>query len=747
MTFPHRLGPGWPGVLLLALALVPAPGAQAAEWSLCAPSSLPQPPDAGRQGSELEADTVLVQETGVSRAEGRVVLRTPDRTITSPRMEYDTAGSRLESAGPVTIRTRELFLESDRLDADLAADETVLHDARFRLPDSPGRGGAKRIDDGPGATVITDGSFTTCDPGSRAWRLQAKTLTLDHATRTGTARHARLEIRDLPVFYLPWISFPLGSERRTGFLMPSLGTSRSRGTTVTVPYYFNLAPNYDATLRLRSMSRRGEALEGRFRYLTQRASGVIEAEGLPEDRVRGEARSLLSLRHRHRLTPRASARVDYARASDFDYLRDLGAGIEVASTDHLQRAARIDYDARRWRFEALVQEYQTLKAAPGPGDPYRLLPRLSMHSRFPERNRRPNFRLRAELASFDHRSENLADGSRLDLDPSVSLPFRAPAGFFVPRAGIRYTGYDANNVREGIASASTRTVPTVSIDSGLYFDRDLTFRTRRLTQTLEPRLHYLWTPYRDQDRLPLFDAGSSTFGYDHLFRENRFSGTDRIGDANRITLALGSRLLHEGREVLALRFGQTRHFRERRVRLCTTLDPYRGPLGCPDDDAGGRSPRSTWTAAFQASPRPSLTFEGAIGHDGGVSRSQALALGLRFHPSPRQGYGVGWRQVPFASSTLGEVVESVDEVTESLRFFGHGEIGRGVRLSADMSHALRADRLTTARAGIEYDSCCWRVRLTAGRYLRSLAGGPRHENALLFEWELKGWTGSEIGLW
>ena len=731
--------------LVLFAALVPARATQAAEWSLCTPSTVPPAPAAGLVSTTIEADSATLRHDGVSVAEGNAILMSPERRITAPRMEYESEASRFAAAGAVTVRTREMFLEGERLRVDLASDETVMHRSRFRHPDSHGRGEAERIESVPGTTVITGGSFTTCDPGSNAWRLEAKTLTLDRASRTGTARHARLKIREVPVLYMPWVSFPLGSERKTGLLMPSFATSGSRGTTVTQPLYLNLAPSYDATLRLRLMSRRGGALEGQFRYLTERGDGMVEAEGLPEDRVTGEARSLLSFRHRQRFTPRLRARVEYARASDIDYLRDLGAGIDAANTDYLRRSAELAYDAPAWRLETQVEGFQTLKKSPEQLDPYQLLPRLALTSRSPERVGRFNYGLRGEIAHFKHRSSHVAGGARVDLQPTLSFPFRRPAGYLLPRATLRFTGYDLDNSNRSVSVSASRTVPILSVGGGLFFDREFSFRERRLTHALEPRLYYLRVPYRDQDHLPLFDAGTLTFNHDHLFRENRFSGTDRIGDADRLTLALDNHLLDEGRDVLGVRLAHTRHFRDRRVRLCTTADPMLQDFRCPPGGEGIRphSPRSVWAAALTARPHRSVTIAGELQHDGSESRSRPIALGLRYQPSSTGAASIDYRRVPVTTGSLKEVAETAREVTESVTLSAHRNLRRHLRIFGSMSHALEKDRVTRSNAGLEYDSCCWRLRILGQRYLRER---DEYENSVLLQWELKGWTGSEFRL-
>ena len=738
----RRIRIGWPAALACALALLAPHASRAGDWALCAPSTLPPPPSADLETATIAGNSASLRDDGVSVVEGDVVLRTPVRTVTSDRMEYDAEAGRAVAHGRVAIRERDVFLEGSRLEADFETGETALEDATFNHPDSHGRGDAKRIENDSRRTVITDGSFTTCDPGSNAWRLEAESLELDRESGTGTARNAQLSFFGFPLLYTPWITFPLGSDRKSGFLIPTFESSDNTGASLTVPYYLNLAPNYDATLRPRLTSRRGEVLGGQFRFLTEGGAGTIEAEAVPEDRITGDSRSLVSFQHRYGSTPGIETQVRYARASDTDYLRDLDTGTGVANTNYLRQFAEVAYEVPGLRFELGVENYQVLKNTPAHLDPYRISPRVALESRIPERNWNPNFDFRGEAARFDHHTDMAATGTRIDLRPSVYVPVRSSFGHLVPRATLHFTGYDFDEVAGGVPDSLSRTVPSFSVDGGLYFDHDVTVAGRRFTQTLEPRLFYLRVPYRDQDRLPLFDAGSFSFGYDHMFRENRFSGTDRIGDADRLTLALDSRLLDGGGEIFAARLGTMHHFRDRRVRLCTNADPAPHVLTrCRD----GGSPealdpsRSTWFAALRVHPHDAFTVGGTVEHDGSESRYRAVSLDFRYHPSPERIVNIGYRRFPRETASAGEVQEWVRDATESVTLSAHHDLGPNVRVLGSASYALAEDTTTELYTGFEFDTCCWSARLVGQRYLP--AGGTDHESSVVLQLELKGLTG------
>ena len=714
---------------------------------MCAPSTLPPPPSAELEASTITGSSASLRDDGVSVVEGDVILRTPARTITSERMEYDVEAGRAVAHGRVAIRERDVFLEGSRLKADFETGETVLEDATFSHPGSHGRGDAKRIENDPRRTIITAGSFTTCDPGSNAWRLEAESLDLDHESGTGTARNAQLSFFGFPLLYTPWITFPIDSDRKSGFLIPTFESADNIGSSLTLPYYLNLAPNYDATLRPRLTSRRGGALGGQLRLLTEGGAGTIEAEALPNDRITGDSRSFVSIRHRYGSTPGLETRIRYARASDTDYLRDLSTEPGVANTDFLRQSAEIAYEFPSLRFELGVENYQILKNTPAHLDPYRISPRVALESRLPERNWRPNIDFHGEAARFDHHTDMVATGTRFDLRPSVHVPLRSSFGYLIPRATLHVTGYDFDEAAGDLPDSLSRTVPSFSVDGGLYFDHDVAVGERRFTQTLEPRLFYLRVPYRNQDRLPLFDAGSFSFGYDHMFRENRFSGRDRIGDADRLTLALDSRLLDGGREIFTARFGTMHHFRDRRVRLCTTADPGLNVLTRCGDGGGPEvldPSRSNWIAALRAHPHKAFTVGGTVEHDGSESRYRAVSLDFRYHPSPERIVNVGYRRFPLETISSGEVQEWVRDTTEAVTLSVHHDLGPNVRVLGSASYALEEDTTTELYTGLEFDTCCWSARIIGQRYLP--AGSADHERSVVVQLELKGLAGFGGGL-
>ncbi|MDM8563939.1 LPS assembly protein LptD, partial [Candidatus Marithioploca araucensis] len=346
-------------------------------------------------------------------------------------------------------------------------------------------------------------TYTTCDPKKEIWRLSADKMTLNNAKSEGTARDVTIRILGLPVFYFPYISFPIGDERKSGFLLPNLGTSDETGVEFSIPYYLNLAPNYDATITPRYMSRRGLLLNTEFRYLTQQSSGNLEMEYIPYDQAFGSDRSSLSFRHNGSITKRWRTDINLNYVSDQRFFEELGTNITVASITHLERRGDLYYTGNGWLGIGRLQTFQTLDPIPA-ARPYNRLPQLSFQTFLPQWNRKLNTEVKAELVRFD-RDIAVVDGpigNRMDFQPSLNFPWRTPGTFVVPKLSLRYTRYDLENVATDKKTTPDRLLFTFSTDSGLFFERELNVWNNDLIQTLEPRLFYRYTPYQDQTDIP-----------------------------------------------------------------------------------------------------------------------------------------------------------------------------------------------------------------------------------------------------
>ncbi len=719
-----------PGALLAALCLAcAAPIAGAEEWAQCGgPLALPEAPAPLRDAQtgdpesvHIESDEADLSREGTSSLSGNVHLQSGSRRLTSERLVYEHATEEAVAEGGVKLWDEGLFVSADRAEAGLAEERALAEHARFMLRDAHARGGARRMAlEGGGLIRVEDGHYTTCNPGQETWVLEAGEIRIDREKQIGFARNVWVKVHRVPVFYAPFITFPLSDERKSGFLPPTLRVSDASGLEIGASRYFNLAPNRDATLGLRWRHERGLGAVGEYRYLMPWGAGSLAGEYMPEDREFDGERGALAFRHHGDFASRWSADVDYQWTSDRRYLEDFGTDLEHAVRAHLPQRADVTFSGPSFWARGRIQDYQTLDDGIAAEDlPYARLPQLIAMTRLPERNRRLNVAGAVELARFER--DTGVTGDRMDLRTSLHYPMRSPSGFLVPKLSLRFTHYELSGVSPGADESPSRLLPTFSVDGGLIYERNLVLASHSLVQTLEPRAYYLLVPSRHQSDQPLFDTAYSSLDFAQLFRENRFSGADRIGDANQLTLALSSRLLSRtrGTELARASIGQIHYFRDREVTLPGAA---RGDESVSDIVAeGALRLHHPWSlrAALHWAPDE--------------DRTGKASAALRYQPDASRVFNAAYRFLRADPEREQEALEQVD-----LSFAW--PLRRGWRAIGRWNHAIREGRNLESFAGLEYNGCCLAVRTVLRRHLRGRTG--EYSNALFLDFELKGLGGA-----
>jgi len=546
------------------------------------------------------------QDEQVATLAGDVVLRQGSMQVESDEASLYQAESRGELNGNVRLRDNGALIVGDHADVQLDTGAAKVDNAEYVLHKSRIRGNAlyaKRAEDS--IIRLKDGTYTTCEPNSNAWQLKGNNITLNPATGFGTATNVTLRVKDIPVFYTPYIYFPIDDRRQSGFLPPSFSSSSDTGFTLVAPYYFNLAPNYDATLYPRLMTKRGLLMEGEVRYLTESSEGQFGAAYLNDDNNDrklqtdyNDKRYMLNWQHKGGLNSRLLTEVDYTKISDPYYFQDLESDqIGVESQDYVNQQAAASYRGDDFTARLNVQSYQL--ATVTQITPYDRLPQLTLNGVVPTHPGGLEISYDTEMVRFERDLKNgnftdenglisprldnnvkglaRANGTRMNLAPAVSLPLNWSYGYLTPSLKYMYTQYDLdldgrgkNSLQNGerFDSSVNRSVPIASVDSGLYFDRNTNWFGTEYRQTLEPRAFYLYVPDRNQDDIPVFDTSESTFNYSSLWRDNRFTGTDRVGDENKLSLGLTSRWIEEnGFERQRVSIGQAYYFQDRKVQL------------------------------------------------------------------------------------------------------------------------------------------------------------------------------------
>ncbi|HRE31448.1 MAG TPA: LPS assembly protein LptD, partial [Candidatus Berkiella sp.] len=473
------------------------------------------------------------------------------------------------------------------------------------------RGHAKHITVQKDEINLYDATYTTCAPTQNTWELSAKRLTFFPKTGRAVVNHIRFDLNEFPIFYFPYFNYPIDNKRHSGFLFPSYGATSNSGNEIIIPYYWNIAPNYDAVFAGRWLSERGTEAQTKLRYLFGFGEGTLQWHFLPHDRkysnfskvnrisppgglpnsdprILGldgsDSRYAVNYRHTSQFGYHWQLNMIFDQVSDDNYFVDLGNDIQTASTVQLPQQANLSYYGEHWTHTFNIEEYQVLQPLSKPinEEIYKRQPQWIFQAVYPEQWLNLTYGLAGETVNFAHKPNLLTrapvtTGQRLHLRPSLSLPIEGSYFFITPRYQLDWLQYlldlDYEANQKGLPHHPSRTIPLYNVDSGLFFERSFVYQEALFKQTLEPRLYYLYVPYRNQSFYPNFDSGINNFSYSQLFRDNRFSGHDRISDANQISVSLTSRLLPQegGRELFRGSIGQIFYFQKRRVSLCEEL--------------------------------------------------------------------------------------------------------------------------------------------------------------------------------
>lgn len=674
------------------------------------------PPASARDDSELELDgeRLDVADREQIVIEGNVIAQRADQVLRTERLEYDTASGAYSAPQPLTYQDSGLLLSADSGHGNLNDDTSVLSNVRYQFLGTRGNGRAERIEIlDPERARMQGMEFSTCDLDDPDWQLRARHIDIDQSTGVGKARHATLRFRGIPLLYVPYGEFPIDDRRKSGLLLPSLSRSNSGGVDFMLPYYVNLAPNYDLTLYPRVITSRGYMLGAEFRYLLPgQHRGEVFGTWLPDDRsYEGNNRGYLEIKHFSRVSADWYVSADIRQVSDDRYFEDFGDSLSIAATSVLPSRAGLYGRGAWWRAAVTLDAYKiTDPNVPSRLEPFRRMPRVTFNAR-EQIGLGVVAGLDSELVRFN-KSSRPEDGTRLDLYPYLALPIERSGWFLRPELGWRQTEYDYD-FGEGRRDDS-RGLPIFSLDAGLIFEREMNWLGRNWLHTLEPRLYYLNVPYKDQDGLPVFDTQELTFGFGQLFRTNRFVGADRQGDANQATFAVTSRLIDagDGRERLTASLGQIRYFRDQRVQL-----PCSG-RACPPGN------RSASAYVGEVGLRLSDDWYASVGgqFDPDTDRTDVASLRLQ-HRLPGDGV------VNFTYRYRREFVEQVDA---SALY----PLNERWRLIGRWNWSIDERKTLEALAGIEFESCCYAIRLLGRQYVRNTEG--EKNNAIYLEVELKG---------
>jgi LPS-assembly protein len=647
-------------------------------------------------------ESELLQGPEIARFSGNVTVRQDDRRLRADRATYYRAEERVEIEGEVQYREPGLLVRGERAAFRTNEQSGELDAARFVMHREHARGEAARVRRNTDRSIdLDEGTYTRCEPGHDDWQLAAGSIHLDRTTGKGTARHARLEVKGVPVIYTPYLQFPIDERRMTGFLWPTFTNSSQTGLDVALPYYLNLAPNMDATLVPRYLDDRGVLAGGEFRYLNRWSQWVASGAMLPDDDVYGDDRWLASLQQAGNLPKNLYTAIDYTEVSDEDYLRNLSAvGLEVKRSTHLAQSGAVAWmPGPDWMLSASAQQYQLLDTALD--QPYKMLPRLELARSFTGKPFTPDFALAGEYTAFEHKDTARLTGQRLYLAPTASYPMEWAAGYVRPSAGYQSISYNLDESYTGTGDdAPSVGAPLLSLDSGYFLERTTRWFDTGLQQTLEPRAYYLWVDREDHSDLPNFDSQDLTFSFSQLFRPTRFSGHDRIADANQASLSLTSRLISDasGEELLSASIGQIFYFEDRAVTIANV------PTAEQDESS------SAVAAEVQVQPDRRVSVSGSTLWNPHEERVDEGGMMMHWTPGEETIVNLGYRyrrDQPFVAPDGSVRYDDIDQVDFSTAL----PLGQHWKLLARYQYDLANDSSLEETTGIEYSSCCWAVRM------------------------------------
>jgi LPS-assembly protein len=675
------------------------------------------PPPPGDTGAVfIDAERVRGHADRDTEAEGQVRLRKRGQTVFADWMRHDAVNDEITAVGNVRIQQGGDLVEGERLRYNLGTSQGYMDQPRFTLTPAPrptqlvtvapavrprfsetdARGRAERIlFEGPNQYRAQQSEYTTCEPGNDAWYLRSAQLDIDKDRDVGTARDASIVFMGQTIFYLPYLSFSLHQERKSGFLTPHYGSSNKSGAELTVPYYWNIAPNYDATFYPRVMSKRGLQLSSEFRYLQPSYRGDARVELLPNDQQRGENRYGLFLKHTQAWASGWNGALNINRVSDDQYFTDLSTLIALTSQSILPQEGALSRGGTwgtggTYGFTAQVQRWQTLQTDPlvPVTAPYERRPQLTLVAQH-ENVFGGELDVLGNFVAFEHPS--FVTGRRVLAYPSMSLPLQTSYAYLTPKMGVHLTHYMLDRNTTTLPDA-TRTLPIFTANAGLVFERDTALAGQPLIHTLEPRLYYVYIPFRDQSQLPNFDSGVQDINLATIFAENQFSGHDRINDANQVTLGVSSRLLHTDTGIERLRgaLAQRYYFQSQQVTVPGV--PARSTLSSSSD----------LLAALSGTLAPHWAADVGWQYNTDSSQTQKFNVGVRYRPQPGKVLNLVYR----------DSINSVRQTDVSTQW----PLSPQWTALARWNFSLRDNRTLEALGGVEYNGGCWALRIVGHRF-------------------------------
>jgi LPS-assembly protein len=675
----------------------------------CMAEDVPQPQKPERQNKKpappvdkkeaptvITADKVEAKQSHVLEATGKAEIRKGDQLIQADHFLYLQDTNEIFADGSVNLEQTGAKLTGPSLKMNLNDSKGEMVQPEFTFSDTNLRGSAELMQiESKQKYNFEHSIYTSCPVGNNDWLLRMSDLELDRNTQVGTAYHARVEFLGVPILYTPWMDFPLNDQRRSGMLGPVLGNTNTGGKELTLPFYWNISNNYDATFSPKKIEKRGTLYDNEFRYMGNSYAGTYGYSQLSNDKLLQMDRTNSSLTHTQNFGLGFGGSLILNQASDDAYFRDLSSNPAIATQKNLLNEAAVSYAGGGWWTTSIrAQSYQTLQDPSAPvALPYQRLPQLNLGAQRVLGGATATFN--AEYVDFVH--PTTVNGTRVVLYPSVSYPLvNDPAYYITPKIGVHSTQYSLGINNPGAESTFQRTLPILSLDSGMTLERDFAAYEHEYVQTLEPRMFFVKIPYQNQDQLPNFDSAPAAFSFMQMFTENRFIGSDRIGDAEQVTAALSSRLLDSdtGNELLRVTVG------ERFSRVTPLV-----VLGAPTTSTN----QSDILLSVGGKMSNSITLDSLWQYNPNESRTEMFAATARYRPEAGKVVNLGYHYTFSADPDPTKTLKQIDLSTQ-------WPLSGRWNMVGQLQYSLQESRPVQVLAGLEYSKECWGLRFVGQQF-------------------------------
>ncbi|MEC8299065.1 MAG: LPS assembly protein LptD, partial [Pseudomonadota bacterium] len=705
--------------------------------------------DSNDKKIRISADNASYEEGDITALSGDVKITGRGQQIRASQITIDNSTQSYSGEGAISLNRPDFLIRGERIRGNLLEETADLEDASFLLKDSLLRGGANSLRQEKDTVSILQGSLTSCESKDNTWRITSSQIRLKKAETFGSASNVVLRVKGLPIGYLPFMQFPVGEERKTGFLWPAIGHSNVGGTDLAIPYYFNISPSKDAIYTLRNISQRGLMHEGELRFLNSFSKNAIGSTFLHKDKQTALGRSkenkeddrwLLQINHRGRSGSWSSG-INYTNISDIYYFDDLG---DFSSSDSeftkfqnrtnassLLQMGSVQYAGGKWDANLEFRNFKSLE----PTEPkqYSVLPRLTVSGGVKLGPVSTKGFLQA--TEFDSNAEEAPTGRRLVLDVHLSSEFKRPWGFIEPSFRALTKRYKIDTPESTQVERETVSAVQTAIASGLIFDRPLSLWGKNFYQTLEPRVLYLYSHETDTDLIPSFDSVELSNGINQIFRKTRFSGFDRLGNSHQISSIVKTSMIsaRRGKEIFSASIGKVFYLQEYKK---ISREPLK------QDETSKKSP-----LVFSASVS-GKHFDIIGNYELSTAKNQSNKgfLGIRYSPSESSSFNLNY------AMDLDNPHRNKDSYeSEEMDFAFAVKLREDLKLIGRWNYGLSSDQTLDSLLGFELDDCCWSAKLVLRRHKEKLrenlfAGRESQdkflqqlqETGIYFEFELKG---------